>query len=65
MFIRIKDVLLNTDDVDMIQPRWEGSQVFLEVLFRNRKHPIRILCDNEAELDEIFQHLTDELTAGI
>ena len=62
MFLRIKDILMNPEDVDLIQPHWEDDQIYLELLFRNRKHPIRVGCESEAELDEIFESLTLVLT---
>lgn len=62
MFTLIKNILLNTEDVDLIQPRWEGDRIYLEILFRTRKHPIRVPCDTEDEMDLLFQSITEELT---
>lgn len=62
MFLRIKDILMNPEDVDLIQPHWEDSEIYLELLFRNRKHPIRVCCESEEELDDIFESLTLVLT---
>lgn len=62
MFLRIKDILMNPEDVDLIQPHWEDNEIYLELLFRNRKHPIRVCCESEEELDDIFESLTSVLT---
>ena len=61
MFTLIKNILLNTEDVDLIQPRWEGDRIYLEILFRTRKHPIRVPCDTEDEMDLPVLERTDSL----